>query len=187
MMIKICGLTRAQDISAVNEALPDFVGFVFAKSRRQVTLKQAKALKELLDPRIRAVGVFVDAEPALVQQVLDEGIIDLVQLHGQEDEAYIARMRAPVIKALRLGQHIPENADYLLFDSPAAGSGQTFDWSRLPNVSKPYFLAGGINATNVAAAKALLPFGIDVSSGVETNGVKDRDKIIDMVRRIRHE
>lgn len=187
MKIKICGLSRAQDIAYVNEALPDYVGFVFAESRRQVTLAQAKALKAQLDARIQAVGVFVDADPSLVQQALDEGIIDLVQLHGNENDAYIAHIAAPVIKALRVGEPIPRQADYLLFDSAIAGSGQTFDWSRLPATDRPFFLAGGIDAGNVAAAKALSPFGIDVSSGVETDGCKDREKILDLVRRVRHD
>lgn len=186
MKIKICGLFRACDIEYVNEIKPDYIGFVFAKSKRQVPLEHAKFLKSRLDPQIKAVGVFVDAELSFIEQVLHEGIIDMVQLHGTETEEYIERINAPVIKAIRLGDPIPQNADYLLFDGPEAGSGTPFDWSLLPQTDKPFFLAGGIKLENLTQAMQLQPFAIDVSSGVETDGLKDRDKIEKIVRSVRN-
>ena len=186
MKIKICGLFRACDIEYVNEILPDYIGFVFAKSKRQVPLEHARFLKSRLDPQIKAVGVFVDAELAFIEEVLQEGIIDMVQLHGSETEDYIEQINAPVIKAIRIGDPIPQNADYLLFDGQTAGSGIPFDWSLIPQTDKPFFLAGGIRAENLSQAMQLKPFAIDVSSGVETDGLKDRDKIEKIVRSVRN-
>lgn len=186
MNIKICGLFRACDIEYVNAAKPDYIGFVFAKSKRQVPLEHAKFLKSRLDPQITAVGVFVDAELSFIEEVLREGIIDMVQLHGSETEDYIARIDAPVIKALRIGDPIPNNADYLLFDAEEAGSGTPFDWSSLPKTDLPFFLAGGITLENLPQAMELQPFAIDVSSGVETDGLKDREKMERMVSRVRN-
>lgn len=186
MKIKICGLFRACDIEYVNEILPDYIGFVFTKSKRQVPLEHAKFLKSRLNPQIKAVGVFVDAELSLIEEVLCEGIIDMVQLHGNETEEYIEQINAPVIKALRIGDPIPQNADYLLFDAQNPGSGIPFDWSLLPHTNKPFFLAGGITLENLPNAMQLQPFGIDVSSGVETDGLKDRDKIEKIVRSVRN-
>lgn len=185
MKIKICGLFREEDIDFVNESLPDYIGFVFAKSKRQVTLSQAKKLKARLNPHIQAVGVFVDENIQVVQKAIDEKIIDVVQLHGKETEAYIEKLNVPVIKALRIGEKIPLNADFLLFDSAIAGSGQSFDWMRIPKTEKPFFIAGGIDIENIAQAKSFCPFGIDISSGVETNGVKDKKKIMEIVRSVK--
>lgn len=186
MKIKICGLFRACDIEYVNGAKPDFIGFVFAKSKRQVPLEHAKFLKSRLDPQITAVGVFMDAELSFVEQVIQEGIIDMVQLHGNETEEYIKKITVPVIKAVRIGDPIPSNADYLLFDSHEAGSGVPFDWSQLPKTEQPFFLAGGITLENLPQAIQLNPFAIDVSSGVETEGLKDKEKIESMVRSVRN-
>ena len=195
-LIKICGLFRLEDIEAVNELLPDFIGFVFyEKSKRNVTKDVAKSLKEKLDSRIPAVGVFVDADPEFVISLLEEGIIDIAQLHGSEDEEYIQTIKTrtgrKVIKAfvVKGDQSLEEaeksSADYLLLDS-GMGTGSTFDWSRLDKVKRPYFLAGGLGPGNIdKALSEIKPYAVDVSSGVETDGVKDSEKIREFVRRVR--
>lgn len=193
--IKICGLKRDCDIDFVNEALPDYAGFVFAKSKRQVTKEQAKGLKARLDRRITAVGVFVDAPVEFVAELANEIVIDMIQLHGNEDEEYVRKLRlltkAPVIKAFKAGTKTEEEiktypSDYDLIDS-GKGSGKTFDWSLVPKTTKPWFLAGGISEDNVEEAiRCLHPYGVDFSSSVETDGYKDRNKILKIVRRIRN-
>ncbi|NLO98119.1 MAG: phosphoribosylanthranilate isomerase [Peptococcaceae bacterium] len=198
--IKICGLRREQDIEAVNAALPDYIGFVFARSKRQIDEQQAERLKAKLNPAIKAVGVFVNADPERIINLCHSQVIDLIQLHGDEDEDYLKRLRSRVankiIKAVRVkeAQDIMKAldfpCDYLLFDAfregEYGGSGRTFDWSLLPQIPKPYFLAGGINADNIAQALTEHdPYGLDVSSGAETNGWKDPKKIWDIVARVR--
>lgn len=199
--IKICGLSRLQDIDAVNEALPDYIGFVFAPSPRQVGTMQASALKKTLDRRIQAVGVFVDADIDKVTALALDGVIDMIQLHGHEDALYIRKLKravsVPVIKAVRVqcAEQImeaqPLDCDYLLLDTwqkgVQGGSGLTFDWSLIPQGIKPYFLAGGLNAQNILRAAQLKPYCLDVSSGAETDGIKDKDKIIKLVQQIRRQ
>jgi phosphoribosylanthranilate isomerase len=191
--IKICGLSRIEDISAVNCALPDYVGFVFAPSRRQIDERTAAMLKERLDKLIKAVGVFVNQDIETVASLYQNGVIDLVQLHGDEDADYIARLKGQcgcsVIKAIGVADALPplpENADYYLFDtlsSRRGGTGKVFDWNVLRNYSgPPYFLAGGLTIANIPdAIQTLAPFCIDVSSGAETDGKKDADKIYQIV------
>lgn len=200
--IKICGLRREEDVSYVNECLPDYVGFVFAQGKRTVTKETAAKLRQLLAPSIAAVGVFVNEEIEVITGLVQEGIIDAVQLHGDEDASYIRRLRetisSPVIKAVRVAtaedvrdcEEIP--ADYLLFDTRTrgayGGSGRTFDWELIKGVKRPYFLAGGIGEENVCEAiRNLVPYAVDASSGVETDGYKDRTKIINMVEKVRGE
>lgn len=196
--IKLCGLTRQEDITAANVLEPDFVGFVFApKSRRYVTAEQAKALRNHLLPSIQAVGVFVDEEPERVAALLEAGIIDLAQLHGREDEGYLERLRAltgkPIIQAFPiktpndLERTQSSSADYILLDS-GAGTGTTFDWGLLTSVRRPYFLAGGLGPDNVVqAVRTLHPWGVDVSSGIETGGVKDFHKMAAFAAAVRKE
>lgn len=186
--LKICGLCRPEDIAYVNEVQPDFAGFVFwEKSRRYVTKEQARSLRAGLHPRIAAVGVFLDAPVEEVTALLEEQIIDMAQLHGEESEEDIRYIQAvtgkPVIKALKVHSRreveawLDSAADYLLFDS-GNGSGQTFDWSLLAGVERDYFLAGGLCAENLSeAVKELRPYAVDISSGVETDGKKDLCKI----------
>jgi phosphoribosylanthranilate isomerase len=186
MKIKICGLSRECDIDYVNEALPDYAGFIFAESKRKVSEDQAFTLKRKLSHPIKAVGVFVDHDISFIRSLLEKRIIDIVQLHGHENEEYISAIDAPVIKVVRMGEKSDYPVDYLLFDSPSAGSGKTFDWNLIPKTKKPFFLAGGISISNIAEAMKINPYAIDVSSGVETNGAKDREKILEIVRSVRN-
>ena len=207
--VKICGLSRPADIQAVNQARPDYIGFVFAPSRRQIDPAQAQTLKQELDPRILSVGVFVDQPWPWIAELAAEQLIDLIQLHGQEGATYLRQLRAhvnlPIIRSVRVGRALPAPvelralagaADYLLLDTATnlpdgtpqpGGSGQSFDWRLLQNYSGPdYFLAGGLNCQNVTAAlQQLHPFAVDTSSGVETDGVKDASKIAEFVRLVR--
>ena len=202
--IKICGLTRAEDIQNVNKLLPDYIGFVFwEKSKRNVSKEKAAELRSLLAPGIKAVGVFVDADTEFVADLVKDGIIDIAQLHGTEDVSYIGRLREcvnrgrrdsrinddvnkrfEIIKAFNVNkldsfeEAEKSPADYIMMDS-GKGSGVTFDWSKLDGLERPYFLAGGLSPDNVKeVTDKLHPFGVDVSSGVETDGVKDAAKML---------
>ena len=197
--IKICGLTRTEDIEMVNEFLPDYIGFVFAKSRRQVSAEQAKELKNKLRPAIKAVGVFVNEKPENIAEIANQGIIDLIQIHGDEDAAYCEQLRkltqTPIIKVVRV-EHEDDLAgieefdcDYYLFDTLSSkeygGTGKAFDHSLLHNkeIKKPFFVAGGLNQDNVAAViEVIKPFGVDTSGGVETDGIKDANKIKEFIK-----
>ena len=195
--IKLCGLTRPEDIEAANALMPEYTGFVFAKkSRRYVDPDGAAALRAMLAPGIRAVGVFVREPPEKVAELLDQGIIDIAQLHGGEDDGYIARLRAltdrPIIQAFRidgpadLARALQSPADAILLDSGAGGTGTAFDWSLLMDIRRPWFLAGGLDPENVQSAVARLhPWAVDVSSGIETDGAKDPAKMAAFVRRVR--
>ena len=179
--------------------MPDYIGFVFAqKSKRYVSPERAKALREGLDSNIRAVGVFVNEAPEVVADLLNTGVIDLAQLHGGEDEEYINALRGltdkPLIKAFRVDGYADlekarqSSADYVLLDNGAGGTGTAFDWALLNGFDRPYFLAGGLGPGNVRqAVKALVPFAVDVSSGIETNGGKDYTKMTAFVNAARHE
>jgi len=195
--VKICGLSRAEDIKAVNASLPDYAGFVFAESRRHVDERTAAKLKKDLDGCIEAVGVFVNDDIEKIIRLLDEGIIDIAQLHGDEDEDYIRTLKencgCRIIKSVSIGSSmpdIPKGSDYLLFDTLSAergGTGITFDWHIIKGFdTKPYFLAGGLSTANVREAIRLLsPYCVDVSGGVETNGVKDAAKIKEFINIVR--
>ncbi len=196
--IKLCGLSQPCDIEAANALRPDYIGFVFAPaSRRYVPPDRAALLRWMLAPGILAVGVFVDEAPEQVAALLDRGVIDLAQLHGREDEVYLRALRrltaAPVIQAFRpvtaedVGQAVRSTADYLLFDA-GSGSGKAFDWHLVNNVGKPYFLAGGLTPGNVGeAVRRLAPYAVDVSSGIETGGRKDKEKMAAFVAAVRKE
>lgn len=197
MKIKICGLFRDCDIDYVNEAMPDFIGFVFAKSRRQVSEAWAEAMRPRLRSEITPVGVFVNESLAKVAQLLKDSIIEIAQLHGAENEQYIKELKSltnkPIIKAVRVLSHEDIEgaqdtvADFLLLDNGTGGTGESFDWSLVSKVKKPFFLAGGLKANNIdQAIAATNPYAADLSSGVETDGMKDRDKILEIVRRMRN-
>lgn len=186
--MKFCGLTRIADIEAVNKIKPDYIGFVFvADRRRYIEPGQAAKLKRLLNPEIQAVGVFIDEAPSLVAKLLNENVIDMAQLHGSEDEDYIARLRQltakPLIKAFKIQKAEDlealkkSSADYVLLDS-GTGTGKTFNWQLVQPINRPYFLAGGLNINNIEAAlEQLHPFAVDLSSGIETDGLKDKEKM----------
>lgn len=194
--IKICGLKRPEDITYVNEAKPDYCGFIieFPKSSRNVTGALVRELTAKLNPDIIPVGVFVNAAPERVEELLLDGTIHIAQLHGQEDEAYIRRIQKNtghqvVIKAfsVKTAQDIENTlkspADYILLDQGGGGTGQTFDWSLIPEIDRPFFLAGGLGADNLETAVwTIHPYAVDLSSSVETDGMKDRDKILKAVQ-----
>ncbi len=190
----------------VNRALPDYGGFVFyEKSKRNVTDEMALKLRSLLDRRIKAVGVFVDCDQGRILSLLKSGAIDMVQLHGHEDNDYIKNLKnstgAEIIKAFQIkDRSLKETgeifklmeespADHILIDS-GKGSGQVFDWSILKGIKRPFFLAGGLKPDNIEQALTeISPFGLDLSSGIETEGLKDEEKItavMEIVRRKRY-
>ena len=196
--IKLCGMTRPGDIEAVNELKPDYIGFVFAPaSRRCVTLQQAQVLKAALSPQITSVGVFVNESLNTVAELLHIGVIDIAQLHGSESEEYIQSLKAmtgkPVIRAFRIRSEQDVRsaqecgADHILLDS-GTGSGMRFNWELLHGLNRPYFLAGGLDAENVPlAVRTLRPWAVDVSSGIETDGGKDPNKMAAFVAAVRKE
>jgi phosphoribosylanthranilate isomerase len=229
--IKICGLFREDDIEAANEAAPDYIGFVFAPSKRQVSVRQAVELRNRLREGIMPVGVFVNTPAEEIAALYRDGVIGIAQLHGGEDGAYITALKEctaaekrgaiPVIKVIKSGelemmstrlavlvtqlspkgessprdQDLSDGADYLLFDS-GGGTGKSFDWNIFGNfgtidargvrIAPPWFLAGGIGLHNIEQALALKPFAVDMSGGAETNGVKDRNKMIRLTAIVRN-
>ena len=194
--IKLCGLKRECDIEWANEIKPDYVGFVFAKeSRRYVAPKEAVRLKTMLSPSISSVGVFVNAEIEVIASIAEMGIIDVVQLHGNEEEEYLGhlrkRIKLPIIQAFRIKtaedvQRAEKSiADMVLLDA-GAGCGEVFDWNLLSEMNRPYFLAGGLTSQNVAdAIDSLHPYGVDASSSLETGGGKDEEKMTAFVKAVR--
>lgn len=196
--IKLCGLSRECDIDAVNKLQPEFIGFVFwKKSKRYITPEKALLLKNRLSKDIISAGVFIDEELEVVAGLLNDGIIDIAQLHGKEDENYINRLREltgkKIIKAFIIKSEDDIKAaedsiaDYVLLDS-GAGTGKAFDRTLLKNIKRPYFLAGGLYPDTVGEAiRELHPFAVDVSSGIETDGLKDETKMTAFVNAVRKE
>lgn len=195
--LKLCGLVRICDIEAVNRLNPEYIGFVFAKkSRRYVDPAQARKLRARLNKGISPVGVFVNESPEAIADLVRSGIIDVVQLHGSEDEDFLRKLRelvsCPIIKAfsVKTPQDVriacESSADLILLDSGGGGTGTVFDWNLLEPIRRPWFLAGGLSPENAAdAIRRLAPYGVDVSSGIETDGVKDIQKMNDFVRAVR--
>lgn len=200
------------DIEYANRVKPDFVGFIFANTRRKISAAQAKQFREALDAEIPAVGVFVNEDISGITSLVQNGCIDLIQLHGEEDADYIRRLRevcdVPVIKAVKVQtvEQIRQAAalpvDYLLLDTyrkgVLGGTGEAFDWELLREAKaaagdtaegelfgKPYFLAGGLHAGNLREAAALGSYGLDVSSGIETDGSKDFTKMVEVMELVR--
>lgn len=192
-VVKICGLTRPEDVECVNRLRPDMAGFVFyGPSRRCVDAEKASVLSGMLDTSIKPVGVFVDEDPLVIADLVDRGVISAIQLHGVEDDSYIRGLRGlvdvPVIKAFCIHEgrdlvHIRDStADLVLLDS-GKGSGRGFDWDLIGDLGRDYILSGGLSPDNVAdAVRRMNPYGVDVSSGVETGGVKDSEKIARFIR-----
>lgn len=210
--IKLCGMMKPCDIEYANRVKPDFVGFIFANTRRKISAAQAKQFREALDAEIPAVGVFVNEDISVITSLVQNGCIDMIQLHGEEDADYIRRLReicdVPVIKAVKVQmvEQIRQAAalpvDYLLLDTyrkgVLGGTGEAFDWELLREAKivagdtaegelfgKPYFLAGGLHAGNLREAAALGSYGLDVSSGIETDGSKDFTKMVKVMELVR--
>ena len=210
--IKLCGMMKPCDIEYANRVKPDFVGFVFANTRRKISAAQAKQFREALDAEIPAVGVFVNEDISVITSLVQDGCIDMIQLHGEEDADYIRCLRevcdVPVIKAVKVQtvEQIRQAAglpvDYLLLDTyrkgVLGGTGEAFDWELLREAKavagdtaegelfgKPYFLAGGLHAGNLREAAALGSYGLDVSSGIETDGSKDFTKMVEVMELVR--
>ena len=199
MKIKLCGMFRGCDIDYANEALPDYIGFIlgFPKSHRNIDMGTARQLRSQLSPEIKAVGVFVNSPETTCAEYANRGIIDVIQLHGSEDAEFIRRLReltdAPIIKAAKI--RTPEDiravqrlgADFVLLDN-GTGTGEMFDHSLLDGaeIRQPFFLAGGLTPENLRqAAESARPYCVDLSSGVETEKLKDREKMLEAVRIIR--
>lgn len=191
MKIKICGLFTDEAIDFVNEAKPDYAGFVlnYPKSRRNISLSEAERLTKRLSSEIQSVGVFVNADIEYIEDAASRGIIDIVQLHGSETAEYIAELKKrvplPIIRAVKPnGSKIEAlGADFLLLDS-GKGTGKPFDHAliRPEEIEVPFFIAGGLTPETIPALAEFKPFGADISGGVETDGQKDRDKILAAVR-----
>ncbi len=198
--IKICGITRICEINWLNEFEPDYAGFVFARSRRRISLEELQIFRKFLSPRIKAVGVFVNAAPNLIADLLEEGLLDAAQLHGTETPEEIEMLKRrtdkPVIKAVSVSsiqdviraQQYP--VDYLLYDREQGGTGQSFEWDLLEQCDiqrRPFFMAGGISSANVGEViRRFHPYAVDVSSSVESQGKKDREKILEFIRSVRN-
>lgn len=196
--IKICGLSRPCDIESVNEAKPDFCGFIInvPKSKRNVSPDTVRQLVKNLSPDVKPAGVFVNAPMDEIAALTEDGTLAYVQLHGKEDEAYIAALRekihVPIIQAFKVScpedvAHAQQSsADYILLDNGSGGTGKTFDWSHLRDITRPYILAGGLGPDNLGlAVSQLAPWGVDLSSGVETDGFKNKNKVVAAVQAVR--
>lgn len=196
--IKICGITRKIEIEYANELLPDYIGFVFAKdSRHYVSPEDARVFQSFLNPKIKVVGVFVDEPMDSVIDIVKRNSIDIIQLHGSEDQRYINKLRnnvnSPIIKSFSVT--CEEDAkkaevcksDYILLDNKKGGSGEIFDWSFIKSLERPYFLAGGLESENVIlAVNTLHPYAVDASSKLEIKGVKDYEKMRAFINVIRN-
>ncbi len=196
MKVKICGLSRPADIDAVNRYQPDYIGFIinFPKSHRSITPEQANALKARLSPSIPAVGVTVNRPLEEVAQLLQAGTMDIAQLHGQEDDAYIRSLRQrtgkPVWKAFRIRaaadlQAARESAADLILLDNGYGTGEAFDWTLIRDIGRPFALAGGLRLETLEQASRMQPVLMDISSGAETDNVKDPVKIRALIEKIR--
>ena len=190
--VKICGLSTKEAVKTAVSAGADYIGFVFAPSKRQVTVEQATELAKFIPSHIQKVGVFVSPSRAELLEAIEKVGLDLVQVHGQVVDKLFENLPCGSIQAVQVDGdgHVPNSqADYLLFDAPVAGSGQTFDWGQLDTteLSQPFFIAGGLNEDNVARAiQHFSPFAVDVSSGVETDGQKDHEKIRRFIERVKN-
>ena len=201
--IKICGLRSIKDVAIVDNLLPDYVGFILAPSKRRISKEKAISLKKEIDKSIKVVGVFVNEQIEEIVSYVNLNIIDIVQLHGDEDISYIKKLKSlvkiPIIKAIRVNskvdldlnvkKYLVPEVDYLLFDKKVenlyGGSGQKFDWDIINNIGKPYFLAGGINSQNINEAMQKGAYALDLSSSVETDGHKDFDKVKELIDKVR--
>ncbi|GAB6885224.1 N-(5'-phosphoribosyl)anthranilate isomerase [Streptococcus equinus ATCC 33317] len=189
--VKICGLSTREAVEAAVNSGADYIGFVFAKSKRQVGIKQANYLAQFIPKTVQKVGVFVSPTLMELQEAIVKVPLDLVQIHGEFSDEDFEKLDVPSIRAISVEKTLEEietKADFLLFDAPLAGSGKTFDWELLKdeNIEKPYFLAGGLTVDNVKQAITFFrPYAVDVSSGVETDGKKDLLKIMRFIESVK--
>ena len=190
--VKICGLSTKEAVKTAVLAGADYIGFVFAPSKRQVTVEQAVELAEIIPANVKKVGVFVSPNRTELLEAIEKVGLDLVQIHGQVVDKLFENLPCASIQAVQVdgNGHVPNSqADYLLFDAPVAGSGQTFDWGQLDTtkLTQPFFIAGGLNEDNVEEAiQHFTPYAVDVSSGVESNGQKDHEKIRRFIERVKN-
>ena len=190
--VKICGLSTKEAVETAVSAGADYIGFVFAPSKRQVSLEEATELAKLIPVNVKKVGVFVSPSRAQLLEAIEKVGFDLVQVHGQVADDLFEDLSCASIQAVQVdgNGHVPNSqADYLLFDAPVAGSGKTFDWGQLDTsgLAQPFFIAGGLNEDNVEEAiQHFTPYAVDVSSGVETDGQKDQEKIRRFIERVKH-
>ena len=194
--IKICGLTSVEEAAAANAARPDFVGVVFDCGRHFVSDETAAAIRRKLSSDIPLVGVFANDDPRHIIDLVRAGTIQYVQLHGEESEAYLATLQkeisVPFIRviSIKTGEEVAAGetaAEFLLLDNGRGGTGRTFDWTRIPSVAKPWFLAGGIGLSNIEEALSYHPYAVDISTGAETDGRKDSEKMRRLVEIVRKE
>ena len=190
--VKICGLSTKEAVKTAVSAGADYIGFVFAPSKRQVTVEQATELAEIIPANVKKVGVFVSPNRTELLEAIEKVGLDLVQIHAQVADDLFENLPCASIQAVQVdgdGHVTNSQADYLLFDAPVAGSGQTFDWGQLDTaeLSQSFFIAGGLNEDNVVRAiQHFSPFAVDVSSGVETDGQKDHEKIRRFIERVKN-
>ena len=200
MKIKICGINRLRDVQYINQSQPDYVGFIvnFPKSHRSVDYNQLDVLASQVDASIKKVGVFVNESAEKIAQVLNEDILDIAQLHGKQDEAFIQTLRSLTDKEIwkafsiknkdDLHQAEATSADLVLLDNKGGGTGQAFDHSLIQDFQRPYLLAGGMDDETIPLVlDRLSPFGIDTSSGTETNKKKKKKKIENIIRMVRND
>lgn len=185
MKVKICGMRRKEDIEYANILKPDYIGFIFAIGfKRTISYETACELKMRLDKNIKVVGVYLNQPISYILEAIQLGIIDLIQLHGNEDDEYIKELKfkvnIPIINVYRDSEY----ADFVLYDGKNPGSGESYDYKDF-DTRKPFFLAGGINIENVLDAKKMNPYCIDTSSGVEVDGYKDFEKMKEFIRKVR--
>ncbi|MCP1101579.1 phosphoribosylanthranilate isomerase [Aequitasia blattaphilus] len=195
--IKVCGIKRLEDVEYLNELMPDYAGFVFAQSSRQISKEEGSFLRSRLDGMIPVVGVFVNENPEVVLDCVEQGIVQMIQLHGEEGNNYIDFLRrysaVPIIKSISITKKEDmdsvrdSTADYVLLDNRSPGSGKKFNWDLVEKIERPFFLAGGISIDNVEESiHRFKPYGVDSSSSLETDGVKDKKKIKEFIRRIKN-
>ena len=193
--VKVCGINSPEDVEIVNELKPDYVSFAFYKNKRQVTYEKARKLKQILDKDIRVIGVFVDENTNVVASAANDDLLDVIEFHGNEGPGEIERIKAftekPIIQGFRIRSRadvelaLDSHADSILMYSDSE-SGVPMDWKLLKNVTRPYFLAGGLNADNIEKAiKICHPFAVSVTTGVETDGIKDREKMAAFIKMAR--
>lgn len=199
MKIKICGIKNENEAKIINECMPDIAGFVFASGKRQIDINKAKILKKIINPEIETAGIFVEQNEDEILEIYNEKVIDIIQLHGDYDERTIKNLKektgAKIIKVIRVKEgfyKIETLADFILFDAYSkdkyGGLNKTFDWNIKIISNAPYFVAGGINENNIVEmVKKLTPYGVDISSGVEVDGFKTKEKVFNIIKIIKEE